>query len=57
MIVYFSQVFLTTEEDHVLGATFSTVKAYILTKNGVGYILGHFFTLSSGHPASNVPFY
>jgi hypothetical protein len=23
----------------------------------VGYILGHFFTLSSGHPASNVPFY
>jgi hypothetical protein len=24
----------------------------ILTKNGLGYILGGFFTKSSGHPAS-----
>jgi hypothetical protein len=35
------------------GPLFSTVKAMnvlILTKNGLGYILGDFFTNSSGHP-------
>jgi hypothetical protein len=39
----------------ILGLLLSTVKvmkALILTKNGVGYILGDFFTNSSGHPAS-----
>jgi hypothetical protein len=29
------------------------VYVLILTKYGLGYILGDFFTLSSGHPESN----
>jgi hypothetical protein len=34
-------------------STFSHVKSYVssLTKTGLGYILGIFFTNSSGHPA------
>jgi hypothetical protein len=42
-----------TEVAHILLLLFYKVKVvYIsfLTKNGLGYILGNFFTNSSGHP-------
>jgi hypothetical protein len=42
-----------TEVVHIFQLLFSTVKWYelILTKHGLGYVLGDFFTNSSGHPA------
>jgi hypothetical protein len=44
----------TTKVAHILGATFSTVKViHKIGKNGLGYILGDFFTNSSGHLASD----
>jgi hypothetical protein len=39
-----------TKTIQIFGATFSNVKA-IFTENGLGHILGDFFTNSSGHPA------
>jgi hypothetical protein len=44
----------TTEVAHIFGLLNSTVKVYalILTKPGLGYILGEFFTNSSGHPVA-----
>jgi hypothetical protein len=43
-----------TETALIAKTTFSAVKGYalILTKKGLGYILGDFLTNSSGHPVS-----
>jgi hypothetical protein len=39
----------------IFGLRFPTLKSYIyfVQKLGLGYILGDFFTNSSGHPAAN----
>jgi hypothetical protein len=45
-----------TEVAHIDGPLFSTIKvtyALILTKKGLGYILGDFLTNSSGHPGAS----
>jgi hypothetical protein len=48
---YFCENYRSCQQFHSL---FSTVKIMqiFLTKNGLGYILGDFFTNSSGHPGS-----
>jgi hypothetical protein len=46
--------FLIAEVAHKVGVLLATVKvmyALILSKNVLGYILGEFFTNSSGHPS------
>jgi hypothetical protein len=52
-IVFHGQFFFNYRINPNFGATFYHVKSYvlILTKNEVGYILGYFFTNSSGHTA------
>jgi hypothetical protein len=48
----FGQFFEDYKISPIYWATFFNGKsyAYNLTKNGLGYILGDFFTSSSGHP-------
>jgi hypothetical protein len=49
-----SRAFLIVEEDHIFGYLFSTVNVmnyFFFTNSGLGYILGHYFTSSSRHPA------
>jgi hypothetical protein len=58
MIVYFEQVFLknTKINGPHFWATFFNRRGYTLIwqENRLGYILGDFFTNSSGHPGSDV---
>jgi hypothetical protein len=59
VVVYIGQLFfLITELAHFFGLLFPqrTSYVFILTKNGLGYILGDFFTNSSGHPGRHVGF-
>jgi hypothetical protein len=58
LIVYFGQCFSIAEVAEIFGLNFSAVKVYVLTltKNGLGYILGDFFTFSSRHPAHGIIF-
>jgi hypothetical protein len=46
----------TTEGAQIIWLLFFQVNrdVLVLTKNGLGYILGDFFTDSSGHPGSRV---
>jgi hypothetical protein len=48
-----SNFFKIPKEDQMLWLHLFTKKSYvqILINNGLGYILGEFFTNSSGHPA------
>jgi hypothetical protein len=59
VVVYFWQFFLITEAARHFELLFfhDISGAYFLTKNGFGYILGHFFTNSSGHPDRRLPTY
>jgi hypothetical protein len=43
-----------TQTTQILWLLFSTVKImqYFSQKNGLGFILGHFFTNASGHPGA-----
>jgi hypothetical protein len=52
VIVFFGQFLKMTKVGHILRLTFSQGRGYVLmmTQNGSGYILGHFFTNSSGRP-------
>jgi hypothetical protein len=56
-MAYFGQFFFVNyrSSSHFL-ATFSHCCGYALnfTKNGLGYVLGDFFTNSSGHPGRKV---
>jgi hypothetical protein len=51
-IVYFEQFFVNCKSSPQFWATLSHSLGYalILAKNGLGYILGEFFSNSSGHP-------
>jgi hypothetical protein len=50
--LFWAGFFKFTEEAQIIGLLFSHSKRYvlILTKHGLGYILGDLFTNSSGHP-------
>jgi hypothetical protein len=51
-IVFFGQIFENPESSPKSLATLSTLQVlyYFLINKGLGYILGDFFTSSSGHP-------
>jgi hypothetical protein len=49
------RVLKITEEARILGLLFSKVKVmYYFGQNGLGNVLGDFFTNSSGHPVRHV---
>jgi hypothetical protein len=52
---YFGHFLKITKIAYICGLLFYTEKCYalILTKNGLGFIWGNFFTNLSGHPAHN----
>jgi hypothetical protein len=52
-IIYFGWILKITEIAFILGRIFPRKKVMfiILRKEGLGYILGDFFTSQSGHPA------
>jgi hypothetical protein len=53
VIVFFRQLLKITEVVKIFGFISFQGKSYVLimTKKGLGHILGEFFTNSSGHPA------
>jgi hypothetical protein len=52
VIYYFGQLIENYKNSPQCGTTFLTARIlqYFGQKNGLGYILGDFFTNSSGHP-------